>query len=80
MRIGTIRWFDALSGKGVVREDSTDQCYTLHFSAIEGIDKNNYAWPADADRMFLGTLQGMRCEFEILDDPDYLMVSKCKIG
>lgn len=80
MRKGSVLWFDVLSGTGVVREDETGICYKLHFSAIEGVDKNNYAWPADKDREFLHSVSGKPCSFEILNDPDYLVVSKCKIG
>ena len=51
----TLRWFDALSGEGMVSLADGSSLY-CHFSAIEGIDKNNYTWPTDSDRERLGKL------------------------
>jgi hypothetical protein len=50
-----LRWFDALSGEGMVSLSDGSSLY-CHFSAIEGIDKNNYTWPTDADRKKLEIL------------------------
>lgn len=46
---GHVRWFDGASGKGAVRLDDGTDLY-CHYSAIVGIDKNNYTWPIDEDQ------------------------------
>ena len=56
----TVRWFDALSGEGMVQlEDGSS--WHLHFSAIQGIDKNNYHWPAEKDLPQLKSIGGLSC-------------------
>jgi len=50
-----LRWIDATSGEGMIRlADGTS--LSAHFTAIEGVDKNNYHWPTDADQGRLGKL------------------------
>lgn len=51
---GTLRWFDALSGEGMAAV--AGHSVHVHFTAFEGIDKNNYTWPTEADREKLGEL------------------------
>ena len=50
----TLKWFAETRGVGLITvgEDS----YTLHFSSIVGIDKNNYAWPTEEDQERLSKL------------------------
>jgi hypothetical protein len=50
-----LAWIDALSGEGMVSLSDGTQLMA-HFSAIDGIDKNNYTWPTDADRERLAAL------------------------
>ena len=52
---GKIRWFDGMSGKGMIRLDDGTSMY-CHFTAIEGIDKNNYQWPTEDDQERLESL------------------------
>jgi hypothetical protein len=54
---GKIRWFDGMTGEGMVRLDDGTNLY-LHFSAIYGIDKNNYQWPKVSEQAFLDKLAG----------------------
>lgn len=68
---GKIRWFDALSGEGMVRCSKTNQNYFLHFTSIQGISKNNYAFPDDKDREVLSSLKGRTCTFEVFTDPTF---------
>lgn len=51
---GTLRWFDASSGEGMA--EVAGQPVHVHFSAIQGVDKNNYAWPTEADKKRLEAL------------------------
>lgn len=51
---GVLRWFDAASGEGMAKV--AGHFVYVHFSAIEGIDKNGYQWPTDADRVKLSAL------------------------
>jgi hypothetical protein len=60
---GTICWFDATSGEGVVRGDDGGDYY-LHFSSIAGIDKHNYQWPTERDQGRLRGISGHACTFE----------------
>lgn len=64
MKNGTIRWFDSLSGKGVIRGENGESYY-LHFTAIQGINKNNYQWPTDEDQLKLKTINGLNCSYEL---------------
>lgn len=44
-----IRWFDSLRGTGLVRMPNGDSV-NIHFTVIQGFDKNNYQWPSDEDQ------------------------------
>lgn len=57
--LGTVRWFDSLSGEGMVR--TTQGNHFMHFTAIKGINKNNHQWPLDSDRSKLEKLSGQSC-------------------
>ena len=61
---GSIRYFDALSGKGVVRGDD-GKSYNLHFASIKGVDKNNYQWPSDKDKVRLKKIDGKSASFDV---------------
>lgn len=61
---GKIRWFDTLRGEGLVRLSNGVSVY-CHFSTIEGINKNNYTWPTDADRERLEGIAGRPCEVKV---------------
>lgn len=50
-----IRWFDASSGEGYVQLEDGTNLYA-HFSAIEGIDENNYHHPTEIDMARLRTI------------------------
>jgi cold shock CspA family protein len=50
---GRFHWFDGTSGEGMVSLDDGTSLY-CHYSAIVGIDKNGYAYPAQGD---VGTLE-----------------------
>lgn len=70
-----IRWFDSLSGEGMVTLDDGRRLY-LHFTAIDGISKNNYAWPAEVDRERLRNLDGRPCTVELWEDTTCTMIAK----
>lgn len=72
---GTIRWFDGMSGEGMVcGEDG--KSYYLHFTSIEGVSKNNHHWPNDKDQVFLKTIKGRFCTFDLFVDPTFTQVNK----
>jgi len=80
-----ISWFDASSGEGMVRVAATDfspeMNLYLHFSAIEGISKNNYAWPAEADLPKLRELEagGVPCLVSIyFSSPGNTMIASAE--
>jgi hypothetical protein len=73
--IGKIRWFDALSGEGFVR-GSDGRSHFVHFTAIEGVKKHNYSWPHDDDRALLKSIDGVDCEFDLIEDVNWTQVSK----
>jgi len=73
---GTIRWFDSMSGEGMVRDAETGKCYFIHFSGINGIDKNNYQWPKDSDKPFLKAIENKSCTFLILEGQAYNLTLK----
>lgn len=73
----TIRWFDALSGEGMVRLEDGSSWY-LNFSAIQGIDKNNWHWPAEKDRPRLELIGGMPCTVRLYVSGG--MVESCVLG
>jgi cold shock CspA family protein len=52
---GVLRWFDAISGEGMVVLDDGQSLY-CHFTAIYGVDKNDYQWPTESDRVALNKL------------------------
>jgi hypothetical protein len=56
-----VRWFDALSGEGIVRLPDDRSVY-LNYTAIKGIDKHNWACPNEADRERLSDIQGRPCK------------------
>jgi len=56
--LGHVWWMDGTSGEGVIKLDTGISFY-CHFSAIVGIDKNNYAYPIDSD---VPTLSRYGCE------------------
>jgi hypothetical protein len=64
MMNGEIRWFDGLRGEGVVRGED-GKSYFVHFTAIQGIDKNNHHWPTDADQLRLKSIDGLKCSYEV---------------
>ena len=73
-----IRWFDAMSGEGMVR--LTDgRLVFVHFTAIQGIDKNNQQWPTSEDQMRLKDIGGKRCLVDIHEDYNWSQVELCFI-
>lgn len=46
---GYIQWFDHSSGEGIVVGDS-GLSYYLHFTCIDGVSKNGFVAPLEADR------------------------------
>lgn len=73
-----IRWFDALSGEGMVRLNNGRSVY-IHFTAIESINKHNHQWPTDADKTRLSKIQGQQCLVELIEDTTFVQVSKCRL-
>lgn len=57
--LGTVHWFDALSGEGMVRLDDGTSLY-CHYAAIKGIDKNGYAYPTADDQKKLERIKGRK--------------------
>ena len=65
----TIRWFDNLSGEGMVRL-ADDSCLYLHYSAIEGAGRDVWvSFPHDKD---------IPCEVEIIDDDTFRQVLRLR--
>lgn len=75
---GVIRWFDGMSGEGMVRGENL-QSYYIHFTAIDGISRHNHHWPTELDQSRLKTIDGAKCEFELINDTTFVQVSNCKI-
>ncbi len=69
---GKIRFIDATSGDGAVRSED-GITYFLHFTGINGINKNNHHWPADSDLELLRSIDEHKpdCEFNIMDGQAY---------
>lgn len=58
-----VRWFDALTGSGMVRLEDGSSWY-LSFRAIEGVDKNNL-YPHKKDLLTLQALTGKKCKVRL---------------
>ncbi|MEE9438951.1 MAG: hypothetical protein V3V14_08135 [Saprospiraceae bacterium] len=41
-----IRWFDAMTGEGIVRINKTRESMKVHFTAFYKPDDNNYNYPS----------------------------------
>lgn len=67
-RNGKVRWFDALSGNGVIRDSISKESFSFHFTAIDGISKNNYQWPSDEDKRKLSDIEGKNVTYSINSD------------
>lgn len=65
----TIRWFDNLSGEGMVRMPD-GKCYYLHYSAVEGSGRDVWVSFPDEDNI--------PCEVELLDDDFTKMVRRLR--
>lgn len=74
-QLGTVRWFDALSGEGMIRRDSDGKCFYVHFTAIQQVSKHNQQWPREEDRDFLRSIEGVSCEFRLIEDTTFIQVS-----
>jgi hypothetical protein len=55
MKIGTLVWFDVSSGEGMMEVDG--KAMYIHYTTIDGIDKNKYVGPKDSDRILLSNLK-----------------------
>lgn len=75
---GTVCWFDATSGEGMVRDDVGARYY-LHFSSIAGIDKHNYQYPTERDQERLRDIGGRGCTFERYPSNYTEQADKCVI-
>lgn len=66
----TILWFDVSSGEGVVELLDTKEYLYLHYTCIEGIDKNRYAFPIESDRVILRDRlrSGTKCSVSIYEN------------
>lgn len=58
MLTATVIWFDASSGEGQVQCDQSGELMHLHFTAIAGIDRNNFAYPSKDDQARLKGIAG----------------------
>lgn len=63
-KIGFIRWYDSMSGSGVVR-DMDGNVYSLNFTSINGFDKNNFQYPSESDQN--KDIKNLSCEFTVLE-------------
>jgi cold shock CspA family protein len=75
---GKIRWFDSKSGEGMVRGDN-GLLYYVHFTAIKGMDKNNYHWPTQSDQVKFSCISGLSCEFDVIEDTTFVQVSSLRL-
>lgn len=77
MKNATIRWFDSMTGEGFVRLDD-GSCVFVHFTAIDSINKNNYHYPAECDKIKLTEMMrnGRACLVDVFEDFNYRQVSR----
>lgn len=70
---GTIRWFDGKAGEGMITLNDGQELY-CHFTAIEGVDKNNHHWPKEEDQIRLRVLGNRKTRVRVKPyiDPGYI--------
>jgi hypothetical protein len=74
--IGKLRWFDAMRGEGMV--EVNNESFYLHFTAIVGIDKNNYHYPTKTDQILLENLNnGDPCKVTIYENMYLKQIDTC---
>lgn len=73
-----VRWFDYTSGEGMVRLNDGRSVF-MHFTAIQGIDKNNHQWPTNDDQLKLRLIAGKRCLVDLIEDTTFTQVGLCFI-
>lgn len=76
--LGHIVWFDASSGEGEV-EGTDGEVYYLNYTCIDGVDKNNYAYPNDDDQSRLRGIAGRAVEFTLYTNLYSSRVDWCQI-
>lgn len=75
---GKIRWFDSMTGEGMVRGEN-GLSYYVHFTAIRGMDKNNLQWPTNFDQVKFSKIDGHHVEFDIIEDTTFVQVSDLRL-
>lgn len=68
-------WFDATSGEGMVITESGEHLY-INFTAIEGINKNNWHYPTLEDQSKLKGLEGRTCVVDVYRNLYSAMIEK----
>ncbi len=79
MQPAIVHWFDASSGEGMVETADGEHLY-LHFTCIEGIDRNGYAWPAPDDQSALEGIAGRPCMITVYRNLYSARVDRCLLG
>lgn len=75
----TVLWLDS-AGEGQVQTDNGELLY-LHFTCLQGWDKNNYLAPVAADlARYPNGLCGLRCEVTVYENLYSRRVETCDLG
>lgn len=56
---GIVQWIDSSSGEGMVRLDD-GMTLTVHFSSLDGVKKNGYAFPSSDDIQRIESYNGAK--------------------
>jgi hypothetical protein len=64
-----------MTGEGMVSVNG--HSIYMHFTAIEGISKNNYQWPKDSEQSFLASINNRDCLVSIYSNAYTSMIEKC---
>lgn len=56
---GTVQWIDSSRGEGMVKLDD-GMTLSVHFSSLDGVKKNNYAYPATDDIQRIESYNGAK--------------------
>jgi len=76
---GTVRWYDSVSGEGVVRRKTDGACLFFHFTSLRGCDKHNYSYPTKHDQVKFSCIAGLSCEFDAIEDTTFRQISDLRL-
>jgi hypothetical protein len=80
MMPATLVWIDPTSGEGEVQLLATGELLYLHYTCIEGIDPNRYAYPTELDQARFRRLErGAPCEVTVYSNLYSRRVATCRV-